>query len=68
MSAINQNNNSDNGQENADAVSDVTKAANNANVAEIQKNIQQEKSVDSPEDLTAEQQTPFIDETVRTDK
>lgn len=49
-------------------ISDVKKAADNADAKAIQKNLQEKKSVEVPEDLTAEQKTPFIDETVRTDK
>lgn len=48
--------------------SDVKQAAENANVEQIEKNLNNKQHVDSPEELTEEQTTPFIDEDVRTDK
>lgn len=49
-------------------VSDIKAAADNANVTEIQNNLQQTKPVDTAEALTTEQKTPFINDTLRTDK
>ena len=49
-------------------VSDIKAAADNANATEIHNNLQQTKSIDTPEALTTEQKTPFIDEKLRTDK
>ena len=49
-------------------VSDIKAAADNANVTEIQNNLQQTKPVDTAEALTTEQKPPFINDTLRTDK
>jgi len=51
-----------------DDTSDVKQAAENANVEQIEKNLKENKPVNTPEELTKEQATPFIDEEVRTDK
>lgn len=48
--------------------SDIKQAAEHADVQQIEKNLEDTKKVDVPEELTKEQETPFIDETVRTDK
>lgn len=53
--------------------SDIKQAADHADAQQIEKNLADEKladknEVNSPEKLTAEEETPFIDETVRTDK
>lgn len=48
--------------------SDIKKAAENVDAQQIEKNLQDNKQIDAPESLTKEQQTPFIDEDVRTDK
>ena len=48
--------------------SDIKKAADNADVQQIEQNLQDNKQADAPESLTDAQKTPFIDEDVRTDK
>ncbi len=48
--------------------SDIKQAAENADGQQIEKNLQDRKEVDVPEVLTKEEETPFIDETLRTDK
>lgn len=48
--------------------SDVKQAAKNADAQQIEKNLQDKKQSDAPEQLTEEQKTSFIDEDVRTDK
>lgn len=55
----------------SDNTSEVKKAAEQADVQEIEKNLQQSKNdklADKPETLTDSQKTPFIDEKDRTDK
>ncbi|WP_169392824.1 MULTISPECIES: hypothetical protein [Psychrobacter] len=47
--------------------SEVKKAAENVNPAQLQDNLQTNKPVNAPEHLTEDQKTPFIDEDVRTD-
>ena len=49
-------------------ISDIKQAAENADGQKIEKNLQDRKEVDVPEVLTKEEETPFIDETLRTDK
>ena len=48
--------------------SDIKQAAEHADGQQIEKNLQDRKEVDVPEVLTKEEETPFIDETLRTDK
>ncbi len=48
--------------------SDIKQAAEHADRQQIEKNLQDRKEVDVPEVLTKEEETPFIDETLRTDK
>ena len=48
--------------------SDIKQAAEHADGQQIEKNLQDRKEVDVPEALTKEEETPFIDETLRTDK
>ncbi|MBP2280308.1 hypothetical protein H4W00_001121 [Psychrobacter sp. PL19] len=48
--------------------SDSKQAAEPANAPQIDKNLKDDKKVEAPEELTKEEETPFIDETVRTDK
>lgn len=53
--------------------SDIKQAAEHADGQKIEKNLEgkkleDNKKVDAPEELTEQQQTPFIDEKVRTDK
>jgi hypothetical protein len=52
--------------------SDISQAAEHADSQQIEKNLKGEKSmdkkVDAPEELTKEEETTFIDESVRTDK
>lgn len=53
--------------------SDVKKAAEHADSQQIKKNLEgkkleDDKKVDAPEELTKQEETPFIDEKVRTDK
>ena len=48
--------------------SDIQKAAEQVNSEQIEKNLESGKSVDTPESLTEEEKTPFIDDALRTDK
>lgn len=48
--------------------SDIKKAAEQADNQQIQKNLNEDKNVDTPENLSEEEQTSFIDEELRTDK
>ena len=56
------NNSSDNNS------SDIKKAAEQADSQQIEKNLENGKSVDAPELLTEEEQTSFINDDLRTDK
>lgn len=48
--------------------SDIKKAAEQADSQQIEKNLQENKSVDAPEELSEEEQTSFINDELRTDK
>lgn len=48
--------------------SDVKKAAEQADGQQIEKNLEQNKKVDAPEQLSEEEQTSFIEDDLRTDK
>lgn len=48
--------------------SDVKKAAEQADIQQIEKNLEDKQQVDTPKNLTEEQKTPFIEEDLRTDK
>lgn len=48
--------------------SDVKNAAEHVDVEEISSNLQGSKANQQPENLTEKQETPFIDDDVRTDK
>ncbi|MGP9688118.1 hypothetical protein ACT3TH_03055 [Psychrobacter sp. AOP22-C1-C5] len=48
--------------------SDVKKAAEQVDNAQIEKNLEEKKEIDAPEQLSEEEQTPFIDDDLRTDK
>ncbi|MFT5096536.1 hypothetical protein HQR03_09055 [Psychrobacter okhotskensis] len=48
--------------------SDIKKAAEQADNQQIEKNLNDGKNVDTPEKLSEEEQTSFIDEELRTDK
>lgn len=48
--------------------SDITQAADHADAAQIKRNLDKQKQADTPEDLSNEQKTSFIDENARTDK
>lgn len=48
--------------------SDVKKAAEQADSQEIEKNLDENKKVDAPEDVSEKEQTSFIDDDLRTDK
>lgn len=58
--------------------SDIKQAADNVDAQKIERNLKDKKSNEStenksadievPEDLSDEEQTPFIDDTLRTDK
>lgn len=48
--------------------SDIKKAAEQADSQEIEKNLETDKSVNEPESLAEDEETPFIDEELRTDK
>lgn len=49
-------------------ISDVKKAAEQADSQQIEKNLTDNKKVDKPENLSEEQKTPFIEDDLRTDK
>ena len=46
----------------------IKKAAEQADSQQIEKNLQENKPVDAPEELSKEEQTSFIDNDLRTDK
>ena len=48
--------------------SDIQKAAEQADSQQIEQNLQNGKPVDVPASLTEEEETPFIDDELRTDK
>lgn len=48
--------------------SDIKKAAEQASSQQISKNLEATKQADVPEQLTEEEQTPFIADDLRTDK
>ena len=48
--------------------SDIKQAAEQVNAQEVEKNLAENKKVDDPESLSEEEQTPFIDDELRTDK
>ena len=48
--------------------SDIKKAAEQADSQKIEKNLENNKPVDVPENLSEEENTPFIDDELRTDK
>lgn len=48
--------------------SEVKKAIEDTDASQIEKNLEQNKQVDTPQPLTKDQETAFIDEEVRTDK
>ena len=47
---------------------DIKQAAEQVNGQEVEKNLAENKKVDAPESLSEEEQTPFIDDDLRTDK
>ena len=48
--------------------SDIKQAAEQVNSQEVEKNLAENKKVDAPEPLNEEEQTPFINDDLRTDK
>ena len=48
--------------------SDIKKAAEQVDSQKIEKNLDENKKVDAPEDLSQKEQTSFIDDDLRTDK
>lgn len=52
----------------ANDTSDIKKAAEQADSDQIEKNLTDDKRADAPEQLSEEEQTPFIEEELRTDK
>lgn len=48
--------------------SDIKQAAEHADGQKIEKNLKDDKKIDAPEELSEEEATPFIDESIRTDK
>ncbi|MDX2373920.1 hypothetical protein ACTXGL_07485 [Psychrobacter sp. T6-6] len=48
--------------------SDIKKAVDQVNSQEIEKNLKDSSKTDAPEQLSEEEQTPFIDDALRTDK
>lgn len=53
---------------NSNVKSEVKQAAEQADSEQIKKNLADEQDAKTPENLTDEQKTPFIDDTARTDK
>ena len=53
---------------NTDDTSDIKKAADHADAAQIKKNLEGHTEAESPENLTEDEKTSFIDEDARTDK
>lgn len=51
-----------------DDISDIKKAAEQADNQQIAKNLNEDRNVDTPEKLSEEEQTSFIDDELRTDK
>lgn len=51
-----------------DNKSDLQQAANQADAEKIKKNLQQDKSSETPESLAENEETPFMDDQSRTDK
>ena len=49
-------------------ISDIKKAAEQADSQQIEQNLQNGKPVEVPESLTEEETTPFIDDELGTDK
>ncbi|MGO2212910.1 hypothetical protein ACTXJ2_01650 [Psychrobacter alimentarius] len=60
MSNTNTNTNNDS--------SDIDKAAAQADSQKIAENLEETKEVNKPESLSEEEQTPFIEDDLRTDK
>ena len=48
--------------------SDIKNAADNVDVEQLDKNLHKDKSDNEAEDLKGEEQTPFIDKSLRTDE
>ncbi|MGO2277183.1 MULTISPECIES: hypothetical protein [unclassified Psychrobacter] len=48
--------------------SNIKQAAEQVNGQEVENNLAENKKVDVPESLNEEEQTPFIDDDLRTDK
>lgn len=48
--------------------SDIKQAAEQVNGQEVEKNLAENKKAYAPESLSEEEQTPFIDDDLRTDK
>lgn len=53
---------------NQDVKSEINEAIKKVDAKQIDKNLQQDKAANKPEDLTDAEKTPFIDEQQRTDK
>ncbi|WLP93856.1 hypothetical protein [Psychrobacter sp. M13] len=53
---------------NQDVKSEINEAIKKVDAKQIDKNLQQDKAANQPEDLTDAEKTPFIDEQQRTDK
>ena len=53
---------------NQDVKSAINEAIKKVDAKQIDKNLQQDKAANQPEDLTDAEKTPFIDEQQRTDK
>lgn len=53
---------------NQDVKSETNEAIKKVDAKQIDKNLQQDKAANKPEDLTDAEKTPFIDEQQRTDK
>ena len=48
--------------------SDIKQAAEQVNGQEVENNLAENKKTNAPESLNEEEQTPFIDDDLRTDK
>ena len=53
---------------NQDVKSEINEAIKKVDAKQIDKNLQQDKAANTPEDLTDAEKTPFIDKQQRTDK
>lgn len=57
-----------NDEHSQEAKSEITEAVEKADAGQIKNNFNQDKAVDKPKPLSEAEETPFIDEKIRTDK